>query len=61
MTRQASLFLMLIPMATLKFCENLIDESFPNSAKEGVDIDPISVPAPTGLAAYNDPDLQILN
>jgi hypothetical protein len=39
----------------------LIDESFHNSVKEGVDIDPISVPVPTELAAYDDPGLQILD
>lgn len=48
-------------MTTPEFWENLIDESYPDPANGGADVDPPSVPARTRPPTCDDPELQVLD
>jgi hypothetical protein len=48
-------------MTTPEFWENLIEESYPNPANGGADVDLTSVPARTRPPPCDDPDLQVID
>ena len=48
-------------MTTPEFWDNLIEESYPDPASGGADVEPTSVPARTRPPTYDDPELQVFS
>ena len=48
-------------MTAPEFWDNLIEESYPNPANGGADVDPISLPARTGPPPCDDADLRVVD